>query len=135
MIPAGWSECQVAGFVGRADENSRPWNRRWESARLWRLSPGLHVVTYSPRPGPPRTDRTAEAIGTKQAYEAGYRWSLAAAELGEVTIMTVWPSVGGTPLGRTLGRLFLIQAGFWHIFTSGNYWPCAAIPSRPRWCS
>jgi len=49
-------------------------------------------------------------------------------ELSEVTIMTVWPSVGGTPLGRALGRLFMIRAGFWHIFTVGNLLALAAIP-------
>jgi len=29
----------------------------------------------------------------------------------EVTVMTAWPSVGGTGLGRTLGRLYGMQAG------------------------
>ena len=29
----------------------------------------------------------------------------------EVTVMTAWPSVGGTALGRNLGRLYGMQAG------------------------
>lgn len=29
----------------------------------------------------------------------------------EVTVMTAWPSVGGTGLGRALGRLYGLQAG------------------------
>jgi hypothetical protein len=29
----------------------------------------------------------------------------------EVTVMTAWPSVGGTGLGRSLGRLYGMQAG------------------------
>ncbi len=49
-------------------------------------------------------------------------------ETGEVTIMTVWPSVGGTPLGRALGQLFSIELGFWHIFTVGKLLALAAIP-------
>jgi hypothetical protein len=48
--------------------------------------------------------------------------------LGEVTVMTVWPSVGGTPLGRALGRLFSIKAGFWHIFTVGKLLALLAMP-------
>jgi hypothetical protein len=41
-------------------------------------------------------------------------------ELGEVTIMIVWPSIGGTELGRLLGRAMSIKAGFGSIFTVGN---------------
>jgi hypothetical protein len=30
----------------------------------------------------------------------------------ETTIMTVWPSVGSTGLGKALGRLYRIREGF-----------------------
>jgi hypothetical protein len=33
-------------------------------------------------------------------------------EVSEATVMTVWPSVGATSLGRWLGRLFRIRDGF-----------------------
>ena len=42
-------------------------------------------------------------------------------ELSEVTIMTVWPSIGMTGLGRFLGRAFQSRLGFGNIFTLGNY--------------
>ena len=32
--------------------------------------------------------------------------------VAEATIMTVWPSVGSTGLGKALGRLYRIKAGF-----------------------
>lgn len=32
--------------------------------------------------------------------------------VAETTVMTVWPSVGGTTLGQTLGRLYRIRDGF-----------------------
>ena len=38
--------------------------------------------------------------------------------LEEVTVMTVWPSVASTAIGRLHGRLFAIKAG-WGMFTTG----------------
>jgi len=32
--------------------------------------------------------------------------------VAETTVMTVWPSVGGTTVGRALGRLYRIRDGF-----------------------
>lgn len=49
-------------------------------------------------------------------------------EAGEVTIMTVWPSIAGTEMGRTLGRLYLIKAGAGNILTVGNLIALASIP-------
>jgi hypothetical protein len=48
-------------------------------------------------------------------------------ELGEVTAMTVWPSIGAHPLGRLVGRLCASRAGV-GIFTLGNFWALATIP-------
>ena len=48
-------------------------------------------------------------------------------EFGEVTVMTVWPSVARWALGRTLGKLFEIKAGIF-IFTVGNLIALASIP-------
>jgi hypothetical protein len=48
-------------------------------------------------------------------------------ELGEVTVMTVWPSVAAYPPGRWLGQLFAIRAG-WYIFTLGNLFALMSIP-------
>ena len=48
--------------------------------------------------------------------------------LSEVTVMTVWPSIGGTPMGQTLGRLFQIRLGFPPIFTLGHLIALASIP-------
>ena len=50
----------------------------------------------------------------------------------ETTVMTVWPSVAGMrllgfPVGRMLGRLLNIKAGF-YIFTVGNLFAILAIP-------
>ena len=57
---------------------------------------------------------------------------VAPADGPEVTAMTVWPSVAamrllGFPVGRTLGRLFGIRAGF-YIFTIGNLFCLLSIP-------
>ncbi len=46
---------------------------------------------------------------------------------GEVTIMTVWPSISMFGLGRTLGELFSIRAGF-YVLTVGNLIALASIP-------
>jgi hypothetical protein len=48
-------------------------------------------------------------------------------ELGEVTAMTVWPSIGAHPLGRLIGRLSASRAGI-GVFTLGNFWALASIP-------
>ena len=50
----------------------------------------------------------------------------------ETTVMTVWPSVAamrllGFPLGKVLGRLLSIKAGF-YIFTVGNLVALLSIP-------
>ena len=41
-------------------------------------------------------------------------------ELGEVTIMTVWPSVGGTPLGPCLRAVVFDSSGFLAHFHGGQ---------------
>jgi hypothetical protein len=48
-------------------------------------------------------------------------------ELGEVTVMTVWPSVASLGFGRFLGRLFAIEAGF-GMFRLGRLMALAALP-------
>lgn len=50
----------------------------------------------------------------------------------ETTVMTVWPSVSsmrllGFPMGKLLGQLFSIQAGF-YVFTLGNLFALLSIP-------
>jgi hypothetical protein len=49
-------------------------------------------------------------------------------ELAEVTIMTVWPSIAATTLGRLLGRLYVNRSGFGHILTVGKLWMALTIP-------
>ncbi len=46
----------------------------------------------------------------------------------ETTIMTTWPSMGATPFGQTLGRLYSIRAGIGNILTIGNLIALASIP-------
>ena len=46
---------------------------------------------------------------------------------GEVTIMSVWPSISIFGLGRTLGDMFSIRAGFYPI-TVGHLLALATIP-------
>lgn len=53
---------------------------------------------------------------------------VAPASLAEVSIMTVWPSMAGMPLGRLLGRLYGIRAGLGYILTVGNLLALASIP-------
>jgi hypothetical protein len=48
-------------------------------------------------------------------------------DLGEVTAMTVWPSIGSHWLGRLIGRLCASRVGM-GIFTVGNFWALATIP-------
>jgi hypothetical protein len=49
-------------------------------------------------------------------------------ELSEVTIMTVWPSIAATGLGRFLGRRYESRVGIGNILTIGNIWKIASIP-------
>lgn len=51
-------------------------------------------------------------------------------ELSEVSVMTVWPSVASTGMGRFLGRLMAIEAGFW-IFSVGRMMALLAMPLGP----
>jgi len=50
------------------------------------------------------------------------------AELHEVTVMTVWPSVAKYALGRSLGSLFAITWPDVYIFRLGNLIALLAIP-------
>jgi hypothetical protein len=49
------------------------------------------------------------------------------AQVGEATIMTVWPSIAATGIGRLFGRLFGIRAGVGFL-TVGNMIALASIP-------
>lgn len=49
-------------------------------------------------------------------------------ELGEVTVMTVWPSIAAHPLGRMLGRLYAIRFPDLYIFRLGNLFALMFIP-------
>ncbi|MEX2141145.1 MAG: PH domain-containing protein [Pirellulales bacterium] len=49
------------------------------------------------------------------------------AQSGEATIMMVWPSIADTSLGRLLGRLYGIRAGF-SFLTVGNLVALLSIP-------
>ena len=50
------------------------------------------------------------------------------AELSEVTVMTVWPSVAKYGLGRALGRAYSIRWPDSYIFRIGNLLALLAIP-------
>lgn len=52
---------------------------------------------------------------------------VAPAEVREVTIMTVFPTLGATAPGRLIGRLCSIQVGY-SIFTLGNIFAVLLIP-------
>jgi len=52
---------------------------------------------------------------------------VAPAEVSERIVMTVWPSVSATLVGRLLGRFYDIKAGF-YIFTVGNFAALAFAP-------
>ncbi len=52
----------------------------------------------------------------------------AAAELEEVTAMTVWPTIGQTGAGRLVGRLCGSRIGLGGFFTLGKLWAVATIP-------
>jgi hypothetical protein len=46
---------------------------------------------------------------------------------GEVTSMTIWPTIASYSLGRTVGRLSANRAG-WRFFTLGNVLAAVTIP-------
>lgn len=48
-------------------------------------------------------------------------------EFKEAVVMTVYPSIGGMPLGRWLGRLYKIGWG-WGVFTVGHVIALLSIP-------
>ena len=52
---------------------------------------------------------------------------VAPAEIEEVTVMVVWPSIARYGLGRVMGRLFENQTGM-YVFTVGNFCALACIP-------
>ena len=49
-------------------------------------------------------------------------------ELGEVTVMTVWPSIAAYPSGRFLGSLYSIRWPDVYIFRLGNLLALLSIP-------
>jgi hypothetical protein len=49
-------------------------------------------------------------------------------DLGEVTVMTVWPSIAANPLGRALGGMYAIRAGIGNILTVGKLMMALTIP-------
>lgn len=49
-------------------------------------------------------------------------------ELGEVTIMTVWPTMASTGLGRLIGRLCGVKSGVGRFFTLGKLFALMSIP-------
>ncbi|MEX2120856.1 MAG: PH domain-containing protein [Pirellulales bacterium] len=53
---------------------------------------------------------------------------VAPAELGEVTIMTVWPTIAATATGRFLGRLYGNRSGLGHMLTVGKLSMLLTIP-------
>ena len=48
-------------------------------------------------------------------------------EVREVTVAIVWPSIAAMSMGRCLGRLYSIKAGF-YFFRVGNLLALASIP-------
>ena len=48
-------------------------------------------------------------------------------ELSEVTVMTIWPGIAASPMGRRLGNLYLIRSGV-GIFTVGKLMMLLTIP-------
>jgi hypothetical protein len=51
-----------------------------------------------------------------------------APEAAEVTVMIVWPTIAATSLGRALGRLYSIRAGFGRVVTFGRIFVLLSIP-------
>ncbi|HTQ38492.1 MAG TPA: PH domain-containing protein [Pirellulales bacterium] len=52
---------------------------------------------------------------------------VAPSQLQEVTVTIEWPTIAATGLGRFLGRLYAIRAGFW-IFTLGRLFMGLTLP-------
>jgi hypothetical protein len=52
---------------------------------------------------------------------------VAPSQLQEVTVTIEWPTIAATGLGRFLGRLYAIRAGFW-IFTLGRLFMLLTLP-------
>jgi hypothetical protein len=52
---------------------------------------------------------------------------VASSQTHEVTVTIEWPTIAATGLGRFLGRLYAIQAGFW-IFTLGRLFMGLSLP-------
>lgn len=50
------------------------------------------------------------------------------AEVEEAHVMTIYPSVAATSLGRTLGKLFAIRAPDLYVFRLGNLFALLSIP-------
>ena len=48
--------------------------------------------------------------------------------LAEVTVMEVYPSLGGTAIGQSLGRLYRLRGGIGNVLTVGNLIALASIP-------
>ena len=53
---------------------------------------------------------------------------VAPSSASEVTVMTVFPSIGGTSIGQTLGRLMNIKAGFGNVLNLGNLIALLSVP-------
>lgn len=67
--------------------------------------------------------RSLVATAMKQAISG-----VAPAAEAEVTIMTVFPSIGGWGIGQFLGQLYRLRAGIPPIVTLGNLIALASIP-------
>ena len=52
-------------------------------------------------------------------------------ELGEVTIMTVWPTIAATRRRPGAGKLYMIQAGIGKFFTLGKLFMLVVDPGGP----
>ena len=52
---------------------------------------------------------------------------VAPSQTQEVTVTIEWPTIAATSMGRFLGRLYAIQAGFW-IFTLGRLFMGLTLP-------
>jgi hypothetical protein len=52
---------------------------------------------------------------------------VAPSQLSEVTATIEWPTIAATGIGRFLGRLYEIRAGFW-IFTLGRLFMLLTLP-------
>jgi hypothetical protein len=52
---------------------------------------------------------------------------IAPSQTSEVTVTIEWPTIAATGMGRMLGRLYEIKAGFW-IFTFGRLFMGLTVP-------